>query len=119
MMETSKSNTPTVAEKEKEKEKETTYSHGDFSFIKNVIWRQALSNAYAKIESKNIWALFKETVPDNSGYMFWDHPILSNLSYELDSDGHSGASFAICMRNMEYIAKNGWDSYVIYMKNKK
>jgi hypothetical protein len=29
--------------------------------------------------------------------------------------GHSGGSFAITMRHLEYIAKNGMDKFKIYM----
>jgi hypothetical protein len=55
----------------------------------------------------------------NEGYAFtkldWvhqigDHPLIQN-------DGHTGATFAMCMRNMEYIAKNGEESYLMQIKN--
>ena len=36
--------------------------------------------------------------PDSTGFMFDSHPNVIRISQLVDSDGHSGASFAICMR---------------------
>ena len=35
---------------------------------------------------------------DSTGFMFDSHPNVIRISQLVDSDGHSGASFAICMR---------------------
>lgn len=86
---------------------------GDFTFVKDKMWRTTLENAYKYTTELNMWTFFKEeTPPQDTGYMFWNEPKLERLRNALDSDGHSGANMSICLRNMEYIAKHGWDNYV-------
>jgi hypothetical protein len=46
------------------------------------------------------------------GFMFNDAPELREIDLYMKYDGHSGSSYGWTMRNMEHIAKNGWDSYV-------
>jgi hypothetical protein len=76
---------------------------------------RCLYNMYSLITALNLWHKFIEKTPNiNDGYIFtqldWvqqigNHPLIEN-------DGHSGVSFGICMRNMEYIAKNGEHAYL-------
>ncbi len=47
------------------------------------------------------------------GFMFSDAPELREIDLHMKYGGHSGSSYAWTMRNMEYIAKNGWNAYVI------
>ena len=37
---------------------------------------------------------------------------MSDIDIHMEYGGHSGASYGSTMRVMEYIAKNGWESYV-------
>jgi hypothetical protein len=43
--------------------------------------------------------------------MFSHSPEIHAIGVETDVMGHSGASFAVCMRHMEKIAKKGWVTY--------
>ena len=90
-----------------------------FSFITDNMFRQAIQNAYNYIDSNNLWDFFKTYDPDHDkGFLFSSHPTLEQISTALHNDGHSGASFAITMRNMQLIANNDWDTYVqIYLNN--
>jgi hypothetical protein len=48
------------------------------------------------------------------GFMFNTSPILNEIGGQVGNDpemGHSGSSYAWTMRNMESIAKNGWENY--------
>ena len=96
-----------------------SYSVGDFSFISDNMFKQSIQNAYNYVNSNQLWDFFKTFEPDHDkGYMFSNHPTLVQISKALDSDGHSGASFALTMRNMQLIANNDWDTYVhIYLNN--
>lgn len=47
-----------------------------------------------------------------TGFMFSDAAELRDIDREMKYDGHSGASYGMTMRVMEFIAKNGWDGYV-------
>lgn len=88
------------------------YDQGDFTFIKCNATRHALQNMYKKINDNEKWDFFENDPPKNTGYMFWHHPYLLVLNNELGEDGHSGASFAICLRHMRKIKQLGWEHYV-------
>ena len=89
------------------------YEVGDFTFVENSMWRRALENAYKQTTELDMWDFFKHAnPPEDRGYMFWNESKLDKLRDVLDSDGHSGASMALCMRNIECIAKHGWEAYV-------
>jgi len=91
----------------------TMYEPGDFSFVKGAMSRRALTNAHNAVSELNLWDFFKnESPPKDTGYMFWNHDNMQKLIERLDEDGHSGASFAVCMRHIETIAKSGWTFYV-------
>jgi hypothetical protein len=55
-------------------------------------------------------------------FMFSEDPMIQRITEKMGSGAyhHSGASFGLCMRTMEYIAKNGWGAYVAEVtKNRK
>ena len=89
---------------------------GDFSII-NDFMRETLQYDYNAINSiPGAWDALRNHDP-NSSFMFHTRgPIWSTIESKI-SDAHSGASAAISLRNMEYIAKNGWEKYVQF-KNK-
>ena len=94
------------------------YKVGDFTFIKDPMFQKAVENAYIHVNETNLWEFFKTYTPDeDKGYMYSRNATLDKISLALSSDGHSGASFAITMRNMQLIALRGWDGYVkTYLK---
>ena len=51
-------------------------------------------------------------------FMFEDSPLNDSIETHMKVI-HSGASFAWTMRQLEYIAKNGWDDFVNSYKSKK
>ena len=59
-----------------------------------------------------VWEWFKtEEPPEDEGYQWWDHPNINLISSNLSNNDHSGASFACAMRNVQYIAKNGFTAW--------
>ena len=54
-----------------------------------------------------------DTVRDFEGksFMFHGPEALNNLDSHPLVDGHSGASFGICLRNVQFICKNGVDAF--------
>lgn len=59
-----------------------------------------------------MWSFLRDNPPsDATGYMFSDNPgfgaIMNNMQV-----GHSGASYAWTMRNLQFIAMNGMDAYI-------
>jgi hypothetical protein len=101
--------------------KETmSYTRGDFSFLPERLnyEKNMLVDAWAAMESvEGSWDyLGRPDVPgETNGFMFSRDPFVSQISAKVDKDGkigHSGSSYGWTMRQMEYIAKNGWDAYV-------
>ena len=94
------------------------YKPGDFSFVTRQMERAMLQDAYDGISRvENGWSyLSRPDVPSkDTGFMFSRDAIVNRISEEIDKDGkigHSGASYGWVMRQMECIAKQGWDAYV-------
>jgi hypothetical protein len=66
------------------------------------------------ITELNLWEWLRTFTPkENEGFMWSRAPEINQIGShpKVDSDGHSGASFAWTMRNMEVIAKRGWHHY--------
>lgn len=71
-----------------------------------------LKNMYDAITRLNLWDWLQNFTPDEGkGFMFSFTPEIQSITVETDAMGHSGASFALCMRHMEKIAKSGWIDY--------
>jgi hypothetical protein len=71
-----------------------------------------LSDAYDAITVADLWEYFRRpSTPGKDGFMFSSDPELSALSARMMFKGHSGASFAWTLRQMESIAKDGWEPY--------
>ncbi len=80
-----------------------------------------LKNVYDAICELNLWEWLKTYTPDEDrGFMFsYSKEVNEIIQHsKVVSDRHSGASFAWCMRNMEVIAKNGWDHYFAHYISK-
>ena len=62
--------------------------------------KSAVSNMVSQIKNDTeIYNWFINFEPDpNDGYMWSSHPNLNKIDKLVDSDGHSGASFSICLR---------------------
>jgi hypothetical protein len=72
-------------------------------------YNNMLANMYNVITDLELWEDVKEKIPDkNKGFMFskldWVDKVMSHP--KIIEDGHSGSSASLCLRHMEYIAKN-------------
>lgn len=90
----------------------------DFDFITCSMTRQCMENGCWAIDQTNLWEWLRSyEVNPSEGFMFSNAPEITILGSMMDSPdaptqvGHSGASFGITMRNLHYIAKNGFNSY--------
>lgn len=86
---------------------------GDFSALPiSKSTKEMLSDAYNAISQNELWDYMKTYEPNN-GFMF-SQPTseILRINRSLKYDGHSGASYGCTMREMQFIAKNGWESYV-------
>ena len=93
-----------------------SYNPGDFSFFPNESDRRLSNDLYQAITKAEAWGLMKQE-PGEGGYMFssgWGEENIHRYMTTLHE--HSGASYGICMRQMQYIAKNGWEAFVALMQ---
>ena len=87
-------------------------SNPDWSFAGED--KSILSSAYNVIQQTEAWGLlrnFKE-----KSFVWSYDPNILNLMTKINNaygGGHSGGSMGCTMRQMEYIANNGFDSFVI------
>ncbi len=87
---------------------------GDFSFIKDEMWRETLTHDY-KCITPECWEALRNH--DETASFLWEtHGRIWDSIRSKMYDGHSGASMALSLREMESIAKNGWDDYVLKQK---
>jgi hypothetical protein len=81
--------------------------------------RVMLENAYTAISLTEMWQYMKKNV---ESYMLCNDDelkVISDKMEELGYHGHSGASFGITMRNMQFIALNGLEEHKKrWLKNK-
>ena len=68
-----------------------------------------MANTTTKLD---LWDWFKnESPPNDTGYTYWSHPNIKKISDGLEVNEHSGATFGYCMRQMQFIAKHGFDKW--------
>jgi len=92
----------------------------DFSFIRNEHTRGFVSNGYAAVNQLELLDWLKGFTPNpEEGFMWSSNPNIYLIGNKMESlpnpPGHSGSSFAITMRHLDYIAKNGLDQYKVFM----
>ena len=93
------------------------YSPGDFSIIEDPNYRIMLKTAYDAIKEENAWEIIAKD-PGPGGFMYSEIPELEEVNKRISDtyDGHSGSSYGWTMRQMQYIAKYGWDDYISRLK---
>ena len=91
-------------------------NNGGFEFASE--WsRPYFKSAHQAISRCELWNFLRNFEPEeDKGFMFTRGvPELDRLSEEMQkdpiNDGHSGASYGCTMRNMEFIAKNGYQEF--------
>jgi hypothetical protein len=90
---------------------------GDFASIPGMHPDDAklFSDAYQAITITGNWDTMKNfgSEPSETSFMFSSAPFLNEVQKHMKMlDDHSGSSYGCVMRNMEYIAKHSWDSFV-------
>ena len=91
-------------------------SNINFNFISDSHTRSLVSNGYQAVSQLELWDWMKSFTPaTGDGFMWTSHPNVYKIMEKMESlpnpPGHSGSSFAITMRQLELIAKNGIDKY--------
>lgn len=95
---------------------EIDYGNGEFEFVKNKSTKEFLKSAHKAISLCELWDWMRiYQPPPNSGFMWEKTPELDRINQQLWKDPvneyHSGSSYGFIMREMELIAKNGYENY--------
>jgi len=86
---------------------------GEFPFM-NEPYKSGCEITFQAVTNCKAWDYLIYNDPDPSkGFMWTCDETLNAISEECErlGAGHSGCSFALCMRTMQLIAKHGWDEY--------
>ena len=95
---------------------EIYYGNGKFEFVKDETIKDFLKSAHKAITSCELWNWLRIYQPSKDrGFMLNSATILDKLQQKMFEDPvnalHSGSSYGFIMREMEYIAKNGYENY--------
>lgn len=86
---------------------------GDFCFVNDKHDAEMLAAGYKAITELNLWPWLTTYTPEKGeGYMFSNHENITKICNAMKGSIGSGSTFSWTMRNMEYIAKHGWETYV-------
>ena len=90
------------------------YGNGQFEFIRDLSDRALYKNMHSAITQTELWDWMRTYEPPE-GFMNSDAPELDRINAKMREDpisfNHSGASYGCMMRNMEFIAKNGYETF--------
>lgn len=89
-----------------------TFIKGQFMYVKDKNSREMLVNAWNAINQLELWNYMRR---ETYSYMFRDDEEILKITLkmeELGYNGHSGFSFGWTMRQMQYIAKYGEETYM-------
>ena len=82
------------------------YPEGDFSFIFCNYTRMVMQHDYNVVKQNKLWDYLKKRSFDDSGFIY--HMRQYDWWYQ-----HTGMTLGISLKRMEYIAKYGWDAFVL------
>lgn len=87
-----------------------------FNHVENAQNRAFLQTAHFSITSCELWDWLRNNSNPRNGFLFASSPELDKISEELFKHtinaNHSGASYCIIMREMAFIAVNGYEKHV-------
>jgi hypothetical protein len=85
---------------------------GNFDvLVMSVMERTMLADAYNAITKTDNWKFMRDFEPKpDEGFMLSSSPELQEIGKHI-TYGHSGMSYGVTMRTMQFIAKNGWEEF--------
>ena len=92
------------------------YGDGEFEFVKDNSTKEFLKSAHRAISLCELWNWMRIYEPHaDKGFMWSKTPELDRLNQQMFKDPinseHSGSSYGFIMRQMEDIAKNGYENF--------
>lgn len=102
---------PHMDENDKFRDINFKIGNGKMDYIKKKYDKKMLTNAWKAITLTNTWKFVAENI---EGFTVSDSPLINEITNkmeELGYTGHSGCSFGLTMRNMQYLAIYGEDKF--------
>jgi len=95
---------------------EMYYGNGEFDFVRDKFTKEFLKSAHRAISLCELWDWMRIYEPQaDRGFMWSKTPELDRLNQQMFKDPinseHSGSSYGFIMRQMEDIAKNGYENF--------
>lgn len=86
---------------------------GNFEYIKNSHIRSMMQNGWQSVNRLELWDFMAKDYEKFGGYMYSNDKRVERIGMKMEELGaaHSGASFGCTMRNLQYLAQNGEDSF--------
>jgi hypothetical protein len=87
-----------------------------FEYITRENERNMIENGYQSVNSLELWDWLSSFEPEEGkGFTYSNCEEINKIFQKMEelpnSPGHSGASFGITMRKLQFIAKNGLDAF--------
>ena len=88
---------------------------GIFDFVSNQENREMIQTAYEAVQELGLMEWIGSVDPKDGGFMFFNHPNISKIYARIDKvySRHSGASFVLTMRTIQFIARNGLEAFKV------
>jgi len=94
---------------------------GTFDWMTDRSSAECVESAYKAVSLAEGWDFLKTYKPEaGKGFMFSNPPPkLQQINIKIGElyDGHSGSSYGWTMRQIEDIAKNGWEAWVTHVRS--
>jgi len=92
------------------------YGDGEFEFVESESTKLLYKNAHKAITNTELWEWLRNyNPPSNLGFLNIVTPEIERINQKMREDpiseNHSGASYALTMRVMQYIAQNGYEKF--------
>ena len=79
----------------------------------DVLSKTMINDAINAVTKADMWETLKDlTFPGEGGFMFSRDTRLELINKNIEYQSHSGSSYGWTMRQVEYIAKNGFEAFV-------
>ena len=94
----------------------------DLSFISNEHTRKMVANGHQAVTQLELWPWLSTFDPEH-GFMYTTHDNIDAISRKMNAlpnaPGHSGASFGLTMRHLQFMAKHGMNKYKDELLNER
>ena len=92
-----------------------TNDEGIFDFVSDEYERVMIETAYMAVHELGLMVWIGSVDPEDGSFLLFAHPNMKLIYTRIATvyDEHSGSSFVLTMRNIQFIARNGLEAYKV------